>query len=382
MKYVHDPEHPLNQAFPYFPPEEQEILIDEFKHILNGMLSMGPRVADFEKRFASYCGVSFAIAFPSCTSSLEAAFQALNVSSGDEILVPAQTFIATGMAVHLAGATPVFTEVSPKNFSMDFDDAWAKIGPRTKGAIVVHFGGHIASDLDIFCKKMKASGRFVIEDCAHAHGSRLHGRHAGTFGDAGCFSFFPTKLMTTGEGGMLITANQDIAKIARSLQNRGLDLESPTELYVRPGRNNRVSEIAAAMGTSQLRCLDRYLDQRNKVAKTYDRLLTNNSTFAPLRPQEGVSSSYWKYVIISGHPFDRQILQKKLAEDGIAVNGAYDPLLHLQPICQKLFGCRPGMLPISEELMSRHLCLPIHQNMRPIDAEYVIDRLMTHSRAL
>ncbi|MCJ7603678.1 MAG: DegT/DnrJ/EryC1/StrS family aminotransferase [Desulfobulbaceae bacterium] len=382
MKYVPSPNHPLAQAFPYFPPEEQEILVEEFKQILNGILSMGPRVADFEKRFASYCGANFSVAFPSCTSSLEAALQALNVGPGDEVLVPVQTFIATGMAVHLTGATPVFTEVSYKHFSMDFEDAWSKVGSKTKGAIVVHFGGHIASDLDIFCKKMKESGRFVVEDCAHAHGSRLNGRHAGTFGDAGCFSFFPTKMMTTGEGGMLITSNQDIAKIARSLQNRGQDMDSTKELYILPGRNNRVSEIAAAMGISQLRCLNSFLEKRREVAKTYDKLLSEDGTYFPMLSQEGVASSYWKYIAIAKHPFFRETLQTKLAKDGIAVNWAYAPPLHLQPVCQELFGCRSGMLPFSEELMSRHLCLPIHQNMRPVDAEYVIDRLLTHTKAL
>ena len=382
MNYSPSPEHPLSQAFPYFPPEEQEILIEEFRQILNGKLSMGPRVADFESRFASYCGADYAVAFPSCTSSLEVALQTLNVGPGDEVLVPVQSFIATAMAVHLTGATPVFTEVSSQNFSLDFEDAWSKTGPNTKGAIVVHFGGHIASDLDIFCKKMKASGRFVVEDCAHAHGARLKGRHAGTFGDAGCFSFYPTKMMTTCEGGMLITSNQDIAKMARSLQNRGQDMDSTEEIYVLPGRNNRVSEIAAAMGVSQLRCLDNYLEKRRQVAAIYEQLLLEGGTYSPLVHHESVLPSYWKYIAVSEDSFDRRRLQMMLLEDGIAVNGAYSPPLHLQPVCQELFGCRPGMLPFSEDLMERHLCLPIHQNMRPIDAEYVIDRLLTHSQAL
>src|SRR6185503_18465389 len=146
-----------------------------------------------------------------------------------------------------------FTEISPSTFSMDFDDASSKVTDRTRGAIVVHFGGFISPDLPEFVKKMNDSGRFVIEDAAHAPGAELNGKRAGSFADAGCFSFYPTKIMTTGEGGMLVTEREDIARVARSLQNRGRDMTNPEESYVVPGRNNRFTEIAAAMGLSQLR---------------------------------------------------------------------------------------------------------------------------------
>jgi perosamine synthetase len=379
MSYSPSPDHPLTQAFPYFPKEEQQILLEEFREILNGMLSMGPRLQKFEERFSAHCGTRHAVAYPSCSSSLEAALIALGLQPGDEVLVPVQTFIATGMAVHLTGGVPVFTEVDTDSFAMDFEDAWARVTNRTRGAIVVHFGGLITPGLEKFCQKMQSSGRFVIEDCAHAHGSSLSGHPAGSIGDAGCFSFFPTKMMTTGEGGMLVTSRDDVAAIARSLQNLGQDMESSHELYIRPGRNNRVTEITAAMGLSQLRTLPAFLESRNRVAQQFTDKLIASGLYQPMLPSAGARSSYWKYIAVAAEPFDREKLRLLLAKDSIVVNWAYDPLLHLQPVCRDLFGCRPGMLPRSEELAGRHLCLPIHQNMRVEDAAFVTERLLLHS---
>jgi perosamine synthetase len=382
MSYEPDPSHPLTTAFPYFPPDEQEWLTNELREIMNGQLAMGPRVARFEKEFAAYCDVPYAVAFPSCTSSMEAALKALGVGPGDEVLVPVETFIATGMVVSLVGARPVFTEISPSTFSMDFDDAWSKVSARTRGAIVVHFGGFISPDLPAFVQKMHDSGRFVIEDAAHAPGAELNGKRAGAFADAGCFSFYPTKIMTTGEGGMLVTNREDIAKTARSLQNRGRDMNNPLESYVLPGRNNRFTEIAAAMGLSQLRCLPEFLNARRRVAAIYDELLLASELFVPLIPGEKSAPAYWRYVATPSLKIDRQLLRERLAADGITIDWAYDPPLHLQPVFREMFDTKPGLLPKSEEILSRHICLPVHARMRDVDAQFVSERLLYYTRAL
>lgn len=380
--YEHDPAHPLATAFPYFPPEEQQWLSEELSAILNAQLAMGPRVARFEKDFAQYCGVEHGIAFPSCTSSMEAALRAFGVGPGDEVLVPVETFIATGMVVSLVGATPVFTEIDPKTFSMDFEDAWSRISSNTKGAIVVHFGGFISPGLPNFVSRMKERGLFVIEDAAHAPGAELTGQLAGSIGDAGCFSFYPTKIMTTGEGGMLVTNRDDIASVVRSLQNRGRDMESRDERYVLPGRNNRFTEIAASMGLSQLRCLPDFLQQRRRVAEIYDELLLRSEMFVPLLANDGSRPSYWRYVATPTLNIDRVALRDSLAQDKITIDWAYDPPLHLQPVYRDLLGNQPGMLPQSEATLSRHICLPVHARMRDADAEFVIDRLLHHTNAL
>ena len=378
MSYEHDPHHPLTTAFPYFPPREQEWLAGELSQILNGMLAMGPRVAQFEKEFAAYCGQPYGIAFPSCTSSMEAALIAFGVGPGDEVLVPVETFIATGMVVSLVGATPLFTEISASNFSMDFDDAWSRVTAKTKGAIVVHFGGFISPQLPAFVAKMRASGRFVIEDAAHAPGAELNGERAGSIGDAGCFSFYPTKVISTGEGGMLVTAREDLARTVRSLQLRGRDLDAPGELYVRAGRNNRFTEIAAAMGLSQLRSLPEFLASRRRVAAIYDEMLLSSELFVPLLAEDGSVPSYWRYVAIPTIEIDRVALHDRLAGDKITIDWAYDPPLHLQPVYQQTLGTRPGMLPRSEDILARHICLPVHARMRDEDAEFVARRLLAH----
>ena len=380
--YEHDPDHPLTTAFPYFPPEEQEWLAGELNQILNGMLAMGPRVAEFEKKFAAYCGQPYGIAFPSCTSSMEAALIAFGVGPGDEVLVPVETFIATGMVVSLVGARPVFTEISAANFSMDFEDAWSRVTEKTRGAIVVHYGGFISPQLPAFVERMRESGRFVIEDAAHAPGAELNGQKAGSLADAGCFSFYPTKIITTGEGGMLVTAREDIARTVRSLQLRGRDLDHPEERYVLPGRNNRFTEVAAAMGLSQLRSLPQFLMRRRRVAAIYDEMLLGSELFVPLLAEEGSDPSYWRYVAIPTVEVDRVALRDRLAEDKITIDWAYDPPLHLQPVFHTTMGTRPGMLPRSESIMSRHICLPVHARMRDEDAEFVAHRLLTHVKAL
>jgi perosamine synthetase len=379
--YEHDPAHPLTTAFPFFPPEEQQWIGSELSEILNQQLAMGPRVAKFERGFAAYCGQPYGIAFPSCTSAMEAALRALGVGEGDEVLVPVETFIATGMVVSLLRARPVFTEIEDQTFSMDFDDAWKRVTDKTKGAIVVHFGGFISPGLIDFVEKMKAAGRFVIEDAAHAPGAALNGRLAGSFGDAGCFSFYPTKIMTTGEGGMLVTGRKDIASMARSLQNRGRDMASRDERYILPGRNNRFTEIAATMGLSQLRCLPSFLEQRRRVAEVYDELLLRSELFVPLLADKSSQPSYWRYTAKPTVNLDRVSLRDRLAEDKISIDWAYDPPLHLQPVYRELLGTQPGILPKSEETLSRHICLPMHARMRDIDAEYVVERLLHHTNA-
>ena len=382
MSYEHNPDHPLATAFPYFPPDEQEWLSRELSQILNAQLAMGPRVAQFEKEFAAYCGQPYGVAFPSCTSALEAVLLALGVGPGDEVLVPVQTFIATGMVVNLTGARPVFTEIAADSFSMDFEDAWSRVNDRTRGAIVVHFGGYISPQLPEFIKRMHESGRFVIEDAAHAPGAELEGKRAGSFGDAGCFSFYPTKIITTGEGGMAVTARDDVAKTVRSLQNRGRDMNNPAESYVLAGRNNRFTEIAAAMGLSQLRSLPEFLERRRSVAAIYDELLLQSELFVPLLAENGSNPSYWRYVATPTVAIDRAVLRDKLAADKITIDWAYDPPLHLQPVFRSLLHTTPGMLPVSESIMSRHICLPVHARMRDEDAAYVVERLLHHVRSL
>lgn len=382
MNYVQCPERPLTTAYPYFPPEEIAWLQDQLAEILSHKLSMGPRVKKFEDEFAAYCGCTYGVALSSCTAAMETALTCLGVGPGDDILVPVQTFVATGMAVHLTGARPVFTEISAETFSMDFDDAWQRVTDRTRGAIVVHFGGIVSPSFPGFVERMHGTGRFVIEDAAHAHGAELGSRRAGSLADVGCFSFYPTKIMTTGEGGMLVTDRSDIADTARSLQNRGLNLRGASEEYARPARNNRFTEIAAAMGLSQLKCLPGFLDARRSVAEAYDERFRENSAIGALKAPASSRPSYWRYSAVPATTIDREALKSRLGAEGIVIDWPYDPPLHLQPVFRTLFGTKPGMLPFAEALMSRHICLPIHARLRREDAAFVAERVLKHTGEL
>jgi dTDP-4-amino-4,6-dideoxygalactose transaminase len=184
--------------------------------------------------------------------------------------------------------------------------------------------------------------------------------------------------MSTGEGGMLVTNLEDIARTARSLQLRGRDLDAPGELYVRAGRNNRFTEIAAAMGLSQLRSLPEFLAIRRRVAAIYDEMLLGSELFMPLLAEDGSVPAYWRYVAIPTVEIDRTALRDRLAADKITIDWAYDPPLHLQPVFQHTMGTHAGMLPRSENLLARHICLPVHARMRDKDAEFVAERLLAH----
>lgn len=181
---------------------------------------------------------------------------------------------------------------------------------------------------------------------------------------------------------MLVTRREDIAKVARSLQNRGRDMDSREESYILRGRNNRFTEIAAAMGLSQLRSLPDFLVQRRRVAAIYDEFLLKSELFVPLLPADNSVPSYWRYVATPSVKIDRRVLRDRLAADGITIDWAYDPPLHLQPVFREMLDTKPGMLPRSEEILSRHICLPVHARMRDVDADFVAERLLHHTGSL
>ena len=213
----------IRMADLYFSTEDREWIHREIDAILDGALSMGPNVHAFEQEFATRVGVRHAIAMNSCTSALEAALLSKD-ASGKEVIVPAETFIATGMAVHLAGGIPVLAEISESTLCLDLDDIKRRLTKRTAGVILVHMAGLITPNILEFRQFCDENGLFLIEDAAHSPGASHDGRSAGSFGHAGCFSFYPTKVITAGEGGMLTTDDDEIAAFARSFQHRGVDL--------------------------------------------------------------------------------------------------------------------------------------------------------------
>jgi dTDP-4-amino-4,6-dideoxygalactose transaminase len=365
----------ITMAEPFFSVQDREIIHREIDLILSGPLSMGPHVKSFENEFAARIGSKYAIAMNSCTATLEAALIAKG-AVGREVIVPSETFIATAMAVHLIGGIPVFAEISESTLCLDLDDVKRRITPRTAGVILVHFAGRMTEDIASFREFCDANNLFLIEDAAHAPGAQLNGQEAGTFGHIGCFSFYPTKVLTSGEGGMLTTDDEQVAAFARSYQNRGKDMTAIDETYISAGRNVRMTEISALVGRVQLSHLDEFLKRRRVIASSYSQILSKYEQIELILPKEIEQSSYWKIPIVLGPKIDRHEVTNRMLEEGISVDWTYAPAVHLQPIFRKLYGTSPGLLPITERVLSRHLCLPCHPRMSDEDVKFVGETLM------
>ena len=365
----------VRMASPYFSPEDKKKIYKELEQILDNKLSMGPNVKKFEENFSKRIKSKYSIAMNSCTATLEAALNFYDVKN-KEVIIPTQTFIATGMAVYHSGAKPVFAEINKKNLSIDIEDIKKKINKNTAGVIIVHMGGYISDKIFELKKFCDENNLFLIEDSAHTPGAKINNQEAGTIGHVGCFSFYSTKIITAGEGGMLVTNNTEIALFARSYQNRGADMSLNYELYVNAARNVRMTEFSALLGRVQLEKLDIFLSKRRKIALAYKERLQNLNFFNLILPDEIEQTSCWKIPLILKSNIDRNFILDQLNEKKIFADKAYDPPLHLQPVMKKIFSTYKGQLPISEAILSQNICLPSHQKMSINDVDYVCENLI------
>ncbi len=361
-------------ASPHFSKNDKDVIYSELENILNSKLSMGPNVKKFEEDFSKRLSIEYAVAMNSCTATLEASLNFYNVTN-KEVIIPAQTFIATGMAVYHAGGRPVFAEINKRNLCIDFEDVKKKINSNTAGIIIVHMGGYISEEIFELRELCDKNGIFLIEDSAHTPGAIIKGQESGTIGHVGCFSFYPTKIITAGEGGMLVTRNEDIYKFARSYQNRGADMSLDYELYINPSRNVRMTEFAALLGRVQLKNLDSYLNKRREIAEIYRSKLSGLKLIQIILPKDLKQTACWKLPIILDKKINRDILLNKLKSENIYADKAYNPPLHLQPVIKKIYNTNKGLLPVSEDILSRSICLPCHQNMSIDDVDYVCKNL-------
>ena len=372
-------------ASPYFAKNDINWINKRVTKILKGRLSTGPFTKEFEKNFADFIGTKYAVFLNSCTSALEISIKYLNLKNNDEVIVPVQSFIADGMCVTSQGGKVVFAEIDQKNFCLNLEEIKRLYSNKTKAVIMVYFGGYLPKnifEIRDFCKKKKI---LLIEDCAHAVGSEHIKKKAGSIGDSGCFSFFSTKTITTGEGGMLTTNNKKLFELALSLRERGRDLTKKNmELYKHDWRTCRVPEFSALLGVNQFSKIDAINAHRNKIVKIYNNSLKKIPWFNILDSYKNQKLSIWKHVTIITNPkLNRKILQKKLYSDyGININWAYDPPLHLQPIYKKLSGTKIVKLKNTEQLMSKHFHLPLHMMIKPKDANYIVKSLIDCSKKI
>jgi dTDP-4-amino-4,6-dideoxygalactose transaminase len=357
-----------------FSDEDVRIITERIaKSLKSGGLTLGPTGKEFEQEFAKLCGTKHAVAVNSGTSALEIALRAIGVA-GREVIVPANTFYATaGAAVH-AGGVLRLADVERETFALDPRDLEKRLTQDTAAVVIVHIGGVVSPNTPAIVEMCKARGIACVEDAAHAAGATLNGRAAGSFGVAGAFSMYPTKIITSGEGGMLTTDDDRIAAEARIYLDQG-KAGFTQNLHTRLGYNWRMSEPHAAIGLQHLSHLPAFIEERNKIARWYDERLKDGKSVRAVPVPAACRSNYYKYLAWLPDGVDRTALKKRLREEhGVGLSGeVYEAPLHLQPVFEG--SARRGSLPVSEEVCARHVCLPVYQGMGEMDVETVVSAL-------
>jgi len=361
---------------PYFPPEDVQTIQKDVEKILNsGMLTLGEYTKRFETEFATLCNARHAVAVNSGTSAMEIALRASRLKRGVEVLVPTNTFSATAAVVIMTGGKPVFTDVDAASLCIDAENVQKCLTKKTRAVIAVHIGGLICPDIEAIREICEDQNLLLIEDAAHAQGSLLNQKSAGSFGDAGCFSFYPTKVMTTGEGGMITTDREASAEKARLLRDQGKESFN-SNIIVEVGYNWRMDEISAAIGLTQLRRLHEFVKRRNEIASYFDKELSKMSGIKPLHVPRNAVSNYYKYVAFLAPEISRDDFKQKLREKGVRPSGeVYWPPLHMEPIYKRLFKVREGDFPVAEDVCRRMVCLPMYSQMTLDEAKYVIEKV-------
>lgn len=355
---------------PFFSENDRDIISYEINKILgNGYLTNGPWVKKFEESFSEYTRTQYAIATNSGTSALEILLRYFDVKDR-EVIIPTNTFLSTGNAVIFAGGKPVLVDISAETLCIDIKEIEKKITPKTKGMILVHIAGLISPQIYEIRKFCIKNGLFLIEDAAHAPGASINSEKAGSLSDGAAFSFYPTKPMTTGEGGMITTNDPDSNQYARSVRSHGISIEEERNknLLVRLGYNWRMSELQAVVGYYQLKNLDKAISCRNHIANLYLRELKNIPGIRLFEVPSNTRHSYYKFPVLFDKEFSRRQIVNQLRNDfGIQVGSIYWPPCHLQPFYKERFGYKTGDFPVAEDVLYRTIALPIFPDMTEQD---------------
>lgn len=348
----------------------------------SGWLTQGPRVAAFEQRLACLCGTSHAVAVSSCTAALHLALLACGVGPGDEVVVPALSFIATANAVRYCGAAPAFVDVSPETLNIDPDAASAAISSRTRALVVVHQLG-LPAEVELLAQLAQQHNLILIEDAACALGSRYRGRPLGSWGAAACLSFHPRKIITTGEGGMVLTNDATLAERVQRLRQHGMRHGDRArhdanrhlaEEYVELGYNYRLTDVQAALGLAQLDRLEELVAERRRLAKRYHSGLAGNGWLRLYSEPEACESNYQSYAVFldPAAPCSRNELLAALAAAGISARPAPTAIHTLPPYA----AWRPRRpLPHAEMAAEQALLLPLFPGMTHDEQDYVVAQL-------
>jgi dTDP-4-amino-4,6-dideoxygalactose transaminase len=363
----------VSSASPSFDGQSIEGILRDVKSTLEGgLLADGCHTRDLEKEFAQYIHVQNAIAVSSGTAALEILLRLYN-AAGKEVIVPTNTFVATPTAVLLTGGKLVFADIREDTLCIDLDDVKKKVTPKTSGVIVVHIAGLICPQINELRKFCHDNDLFLIEDAAHAHGAKIDGQMAGSLCDGGAFSFYPTKVMTTGQGGIITINDSQMAKAAYTIRDHGLDSERKMVMF---GDNWCMSEITAIVGKYQLAKLEDFVCKRNEIAKYYQGSLKEINDVSTFNVPINIRHSYYKYPIRLSDSINRdKVAQIMKADFCIDTGSIYYPPCHLHPWYKENFGTREGDFPVSESVLKQVLCLPMHMGITQEIAQYVVEAL-------
>lgn len=378
-------------ALPDIGDDEIREVVDSLR---SGWITTGPKTRRFEDEFARFIGGDVeAIAVNSATAGLHLAIEALGVGPGDEVITTTHTFTATAEIVRYLGAHPVLVDIDPETYCIDPIAVERAIGPRTRGILPVHYAGH-PCDMTRLVQLAQEHRLQIVEDAAHAFPSHWDGRMIGTLDSAATvFSFYATKTIATGEGGMLVTRRADLAKRSRVMRLHGIDRDAfdrytarkPSWYYevVAPGFKYNMTDIAASLGLAQLSKANRFLERRKFLARKYDEELKDLPLILPPRPQGIAGSHAWHlYVVQLGEGVRKsrdQVLQD-LFDAGIGCSVHYVPL-HVQPYWRDTYRLDPRQFPNSQRLYERGFSLPIYTRMSDVDQDRVVAALRKSLRA-
>jgi dTDP-4-amino-4,6-dideoxygalactose transaminase len=358
--------------------EEREIL----GSLRSGWLGTGPKVAQLEREFRDYKGAPYAVAVNSCTAALHLSMLAAGIGPGDEVITTALTFCATVNTIIHAGAKPVLVDVDPATFNIDPQEVAAKITGRTKAIVPVHFAG-LACDMNALATIAQQHELMIIEDCAHAVETTYKGRPAGTFGTFGCFSFYVTKNMTTGEGGMILTTDEKHADRLKILALHGMSKDAwrrfSDEGYkhyyvVECGYKYNMMDIQAAIGIHQLRRIQKNWERRQEIWATYQREFADLPLTLPAQPDEGSRHAYHLYTVLIDHERTNLTRDQFIADmttENIGV-GVHYQSIPVHPYYQERFGWQPEDYPHSLRIGQQTVSLPLSPKLADNDVADVV----------
>lgn len=366
-------------AKPYLTADEAQAAYDT---ILTGWITQGPRVAEFEEKFAAYTGAKFAVAVSNCTTALHLAMIVAGIKERDEVICPSMSYIATANSVKYVGAKPVFAEIIPETYNLDPTDVEKRITSKTKAILLVHQIG-MPADIDAFSKLAAKYNLKLIEDAACAIGSSYKGKKIGSHSELVCFSFHPRKVISTGDGGMITTNNEEYYKRMKLLRQHGMSVNDRVrhesskiifEDHVEVGYNYRMTDIQAAVGIKQLEKLDWIIGERRKIAMQYNEAFKDISFIQLPVEHEGYFTNYQSYSIFlkDDCPIGRNELMQKMLDAGISTRRGI-MTAHRETAYKNEYA--KTCLPVSEKSCDRSIILPLFIPMKQEDVENVINKL-------